>query len=60
MSTDTENICQSFALLHEMWASPIECAVALYLLYMQLGPAALAPVVVTIGRGVFHSAWYRY
>ncbi|OIW33171.1 P-loop containing nucleoside triphosphate hydrolase protein [Coniochaeta ligniaria NRRL 30616] len=48
MSTDTENICQSCTLLHEMWASPIECAVALYLLYMQLGSAALAPVAVTI------------
>ncbi|KAB5515468.1 P-loop containing nucleoside triphosphate hydrolase protein [Coniochaeta sp. 2T2.1] len=48
MSTDTENICQTSALLHEVWASPIECAVALYLLQMQLGLAALAPVIVTI------------
>lgn len=48
MSTDTENICQSFTMLHEMWSSPLECAVALYLLYMQLGAAALAPVIVTI------------
>ncbi|KAF5534749.1 multidrug resistance-associated 1 [Fusarium mexicanum] len=48
MSADTENICMNFASIHEMWASPIECAVALYLLYRQLGMAFLAPMVVAI------------
>ncbi|KAK7744548.1 hypothetical protein SLS53_003433 [Cytospora paraplurivora] len=48
MSTDTESICQSAATLHELWASPIESAVAIYLLYRQLDLAALAPVVVAI------------
>ncbi|KAL5338628.1 P-loop containing nucleoside triphosphate hydrolase protein [Aspergillus crustosus] len=48
MSTDTESICQSAATLHEIWASPIESAVAIYLLYRQLDLAALAPVVVAI------------
>jgi ATP-binding cassette subfamily C (CFTR/MRP) protein 1 len=48
MSTDTESICQSAATLHELWASPIESAVAIFLLYTQLGLAALAPVVVGI------------
>ncbi|KAJ5790163.1 ABC transporter integral membrane type 1 [Penicillium psychrosexuale] len=48
MSTDTESICQSAATLHELWASPIESAVAIFLLYRQLGLAALAPVVVAI------------
>ncbi|KAK0718041.1 P-loop containing nucleoside triphosphate hydrolase protein [Lasiosphaeria miniovina] len=52
MSTDTETICQTSALLHELWASPIECGVALYLLYQNLGPAAVAPIVVTIGATV--------
>lgn len=46
MSTDTESICQSAATLHELWASPIESAVAIYLLYRQLGLSALAPIVV--------------
>ncbi|KAF4625089.1 hypothetical protein G7Y89_g13080 [Cudoniella acicularis] len=36
------------ATLHELWASPIECGVAIYLLYRQLGMAALAPVIVVI------------
>ncbi|CAG8388874.1 unnamed protein product [Penicillium salamii] len=48
MSTDTDSICQSAATLHELWASPIESAVAIFLLYRQLGLAALAPVIVAI------------
>lgn len=48
MSTDTESICQSAATLHELWASPIESAVAIFLLSRQLGLAALAPIVVAI------------
>ncbi|KAL2015583.1 hypothetical protein VTK56DRAFT_5216 [Thermocarpiscus australiensis] len=48
MSTDTELICRSFVTLHEVWASPIECGVALYLLYRQLGLAFLAPMIVSI------------
>ena len=48
MSTDTDSVCQSAATLHELWASPIESAVAIFLLYRQLGLAALAPVVVGI------------
>ncbi|CAG8920353.1 unnamed protein product [Penicillium salamii] len=48
MSTDTDSICQSAATLHELWASPIESATAIFLLYRQLGLAALAPVVVAI------------
>ncbi|KAJ0413029.1 P-loop containing nucleoside triphosphate hydrolase protein [Aspergillus carlsbadensis] len=48
MSTDTESICQSAASLHELWAAPIESAVAIFLLYRQLGLAALAPVAVAL------------
>ncbi|KAK3942168.1 P-loop containing nucleoside triphosphate hydrolase protein [Diplogelasinospora grovesii] len=48
MSTDSELICTSFVNLHEVWASPVECGVALYLLYRQLGLAFLAPMVVSI------------
>jgi hypothetical protein len=48
MSTNTESICQSAATLHELWASPIESGVAIFLLHRQIGLAALAPVVVAI------------
>lgn len=50
MSTDSENICLTFANLHEVWASPIECGVALYLLYRNLGLAALTPMTVTMSQ----------
>lgn len=48
MSTDSETICQGFANLHEVWAAPVECAVALFLLYRQLQMAFLAPMIVAI------------
>ncbi|KAL4781147.1 P-loop containing nucleoside triphosphate hydrolase protein [Aspergillus varians] len=48
MSTDTESICQSATTLHELWVAPIESAVAIFLLYRQLGLAALAPIAVAI------------
>lgn len=49
MSADTERICSTAALLHEVWASPIECGIAVYLLYTQLGAAAWTPIVVVLG-----------
>lgn len=60
MSTDTESICQSAATLHELWASPIESGVAIFLLYRQLGLATLAPVVVAIiaTTGMFQLAQF--
>ena len=60
MSTDTEGICQSAATLHELWASPFESTVAIFLLYRQLGFAALAPVAVAIiaTAGMFHLAQF--
>ncbi|KAJ5968505.1 ABC transporter integral membrane type 1 [Penicillium viridicatum] len=60
MSTDTDSICQSAATLHELWASPLESAVAIFLLYRQLGLAALAPVVVAIiaTTGMLHLAQF--
>ncbi|KAL3489938.1 P-loop containing nucleoside triphosphate hydrolase protein [Aspergillus germanicus] len=48
MSTYTESICQSASSLHELWAAPIESAVAIFLLYRQLGLTALAPAAVAI------------
>ncbi|EEU35583.1 uncharacterized protein NECHADRAFT_52409 [Fusarium vanettenii 77-13-4] len=48
MSTDTEAICLGFSNLHEVWASPIECGVALFLLYRQLGLAFLSPMIIAI------------
>lgn len=46
--TTLETICTGFTNLHELWAVPIELAIALYILHMQLGLAFLAPAVVAI------------
>ncbi|PVH72950.1 putative ATP-binding cassette transporter [Cadophora sp. DSE1049] len=48
MSNDTEAICQAFRNLHEFWAVPTELAIALFLLYRQLGLAFLAPAAVAL------------
>lgn len=48
MSTDTDrivNFCPSF---HAFWSLPVQVAVTLYLLYMQIGIAFLAGVVFAI------------
>ncbi|KAF7512373.1 hypothetical protein GJ744_001941 [Endocarpon pusillum] len=46
MSTDVERIGVGLRLLHEIWASPIDIGVGIYLLTRQLGPAGAAPGVL--------------
>lgn len=46
MATDTETICEGFRNSHELWATPIEVGVAMYLLYRQIGIALLGPGVM--------------
>ncbi|KAI4597228.1 hypothetical protein KJ359_004741 [Pestalotiopsis sp. 9143b] len=48
MGTDVERIGQNFQSIHEMWASIIEVAVAIWLLEQQIFLACLAPVAVII------------
>ncbi|KAM5429338.1 hypothetical protein McanMca71_002977 [Microsporum canis] len=43
MSVDIERISSGLRYLHEIWASPIDIALALWLLQQQLGIAAVAP-----------------
>lgn len=49
-STDVERICSSFEVLHEIWANPIQVAIAIWLLERQLGVACIAPVIVVLGK----------
>jgi ATP-binding cassette subfamily C (CFTR/MRP) protein 1 len=46
MSTDVERICSGLENAHEMWASPIEVIVAIYLLERQVGVACVVPGLV--------------
>ncbi|KAK8045365.1 ABC multidrug transporter [Apiospora rasikravindrae] len=44
MSTDIERINVCFRSVHDVWASFLETGLASYLLYLQLGPAFVAPI----------------
>ncbi|KAL7785438.1 multidrug resistance-associated protein [Trichoderma afarasin] len=46
MSTDIERIQLGFKELHDFWASPIEIALASWMLFNQLGNVFLAPIVL--------------
>ena len=48
MSSDVETIARGFIYLHEFWAVPIELAIAMYLLYRELGVAFVAPMAVAL------------
>ena len=52
MSTDIENIALSLRQVHEVWASVIEIALALWLLERQMGPAFVAPAILTLGMSL--------
>ncbi|KAL7910446.1 P-loop containing nucleoside triphosphate hydrolase protein [Trichoderma velutinum] len=47
MSTDIERARVGFTFIHEFWASVLESAIALWLLYRELGAAFVVPLVVT-------------
>lgn len=48
MSADIERIVTGWQGMHELWASMIEIALAIFLLEQQLGPACVVPIVVAI------------
>jgi ATP-binding cassette subfamily C (CFTR/MRP) protein 1 len=50
MSTDVERISRGLESLHELWASPIEVGIAIWLLGRQLGVACIVPGVIALGR----------
>ncbi|RDW93046.1 ABC transporter, integral membrane type 1 [Aspergillus mulundensis] len=56
MGTDVERIVGGFRSLHELWASLVEVAVAIYLLERQVGVACLVPGVIVV---VFISATFK-
>ena len=48
MTNDTETACEGLRNAHELWAVPVEVAIALYILQIQLGIAFLAPAAVAL------------
>jgi ATP-binding cassette, subfamily C (CFTR/MRP), member 1 len=50
MSADIERIVQGWQTMHEIWANPIEIAIAVYLLEVQLEVACVIPIAVSVGE----------
>lgn len=50
MSTDVDRIIAGLELLDCMWASPIEIAAAVYLLYREIGLSCLVPLGISLGK----------
>jgi ABC-type multidrug transport system fused ATPase/permease subunit len=48
MSNDIDNIASGIQNMHEVWASPIETAIALFLLKRQISWAVAVPAFVTV------------
>lgn len=48
ISTNVQSIVTGWTNIHELWASPIEVGIAVYLLELRVGLACMAPVVIAI------------
>ena len=48
MSADIERIWNGWQTMHEIWANSLEVAIAIYLLYLQLGSACALPIAVAV------------
>ncbi|KAH8691059.1 P-loop containing nucleoside triphosphate hydrolase protein [Phaeosphaeriaceae sp. PMI808] len=48
VGTELERIRQGFERLHDLWCCPIEATVAVWLLFRQLGPSAMAPIAAVV------------
>ena len=58
MSADIERITNGWQTMHEIWASIIEIAIAIYLLERQLGAACAIPIAVAIRE--FEQLFYQF
>lgn len=48
MSTDIDQICSGFQEIQEVWASPTQVAIGIWLLERQLGAACFIPAALTL------------
>lgn len=47
MSSDVERICTAIQQIHNLWSSPIEIALAIWLLQKEIGVALVGPMFIT-------------
>jgi hypothetical protein len=50
MSVDVERVCRVSGTVHQLWANPIELALAVWLLERQLGVPCVMPIVLAFGN----------
>ena len=50
MGTDVERIATGMRDIHEIWASPIDIGLAVWLLERQLAVSCIVPVILSLGR----------
>lgn len=48
MSSDVERICQAILPIHNVWPSPLEIGLAIWLLQKEVGFALFGPLIITI------------
>jgi ATP-binding cassette subfamily C (CFTR/MRP) protein 1 len=60
MSTDVDRMTMSLQLMVEVWAQLLSVAIGIWLLWRQLGPVAVAPILVTIMCFVVQSYISRF
>jgi ABC-type multidrug transport system fused ATPase/permease subunit len=48
MSSDVERICEAILPIHNVWASPLEIGLAIWLLQREIGFALVGPLIITI------------
>jgi ABC-type multidrug transport system fused ATPase/permease subunit len=47
MSSDVDRICEALRSIHNVWSSPLEIALAIWLLQKEIGLALLGPLAIT-------------
>lgn len=47
MSSDLERICEALLPIHNLWSSPLEIVLAIWLLHREIGIGLLGPLLVT-------------
>lgn len=55
IGTDVERISTSLRDIHEIWASPIDIGLALWLLERQLAVSCIMPVILSLGMYLQYS-----
>lgn len=50
VGTDVQTIIGGINMMHEIWASMAEIAIATWLIYKELGPACAMPIALAAGR----------